>query len=69
MEESVAANRKLHVLEAAAFLGLSKSYLDKKRLDGGGPAYLKLGRRVVYDLADLEIWAASRKRQHTSEPV
>ena len=69
MEASVAAIRKLPVREAAAFLGVSKSYFDKKRLDGGGPAYLKLGRRVLYDLADLEIWAASRKRRHTSEPV
>jgi predicted DNA-binding transcriptional regulator AlpA len=67
METSVAAVRKLPVREAAAFLGLSKSYLDKKRLDGGGPPYLKLGRRVLYDVADLEVWAANHKRLHTSE--
>jgi predicted DNA-binding transcriptional regulator AlpA len=59
--------RKLSVREAAEFLGLSKSWLDKKRLDSGGPEYLKLGRRVVYDLNDLESWAASNRRHHTSE--
>ena len=28
---------------------------------------MKLGRRVLYDLRDLEAWAAERKRNHTSE--
>jgi hypothetical protein len=60
-------NRKLPVQEAANFLGLSKSWLDKKRLDGGGPEYLKLGRRVVYDICDLESWAVQNRRRHTSE--
>jgi predicted DNA-binding transcriptional regulator AlpA len=61
------ASPKLRVAEAAGYLSVSKSWLDKKRLDGGGPEYLKLGRRVVYDLKDLEKWAASNRRQHTSE--
>lgn len=61
-------SRKLSVVEAARHLGLSKSLLDKLRLTGGGPAYLKLGpRRVVYDLADLEQWATERRRRSTSE--
>jgi hypothetical protein len=59
--------QKLSVREAANFLRLSKSFLDKRRLDGAGPVYLKLGRRVVYDVKDLEVWAASARRQHTSE--
>jgi predicted DNA-binding transcriptional regulator AlpA len=67
MEKIEIPTRKLPVPEAARFLGLSKSWLDKKRLDGGGPEYLKLGRRVVYDLNDLENWAASNRRKHTSE--
>jgi predicted DNA-binding transcriptional regulator AlpA len=57
----------LSVIETAWYLSLSKSWLDKKRLSGGGPPYLKLGRRVVYDVADLDAWAASNKRQTTSE--
>ena len=28
---------------------------------------MKLGRRVLYDLRDLEAWAAERKRNHTSK--
>jgi predicted DNA-binding transcriptional regulator AlpA len=58
---------KLNVREAASFLGMSKSWLDKKRLDGRGPTYLKIGSRVLYDLADLQIYAEASKRRHTSE--
>jgi hypothetical protein len=58
---------KLSVRQAAAHLGVSKSWLDKRRLDGMGCPYIKIGRRVCYDLADLELFAASLKRRHTSE--
>lgn len=34
---------------------------------GGGPAYIKLGKRVVYDTADLDAWLARHRRQSTSE--
>jgi hypothetical protein len=61
-------NRKLSVREAAVYLNVNKSWLDKRRLEGNGPRYLKMIRRVAYDLADLELFAASMKRQHTSEP-
>jgi predicted DNA-binding transcriptional regulator AlpA len=58
---------KQSVSEAAQFLGLSVSTLNKMRLTGSGPRYLKLGRRVLYDLRHLEEWAATCTRSHTSE--
>ena len=61
--------RKLSVQEAAHFLGLSVSTLNKLRLSGNGPPYMKLTRRVLYDMRDLEEWAAQRKRNHTSEQL
>jgi predicted DNA-binding transcriptional regulator AlpA len=64
---NLAPARKLSVREAAAHLNVSKSWLDKRRLDGNGPRYLKMSRRVAYDLADLEAFAAKTKRHHTSE--
>jgi predicted DNA-binding transcriptional regulator AlpA len=67
MSAAGSATRKLTVQETAAHLAVSKSWLDKRRHDGNGPAYLKLGRRVVYDIIDLENWAASNRRRHTSE--
>ena len=58
---------KLSVREAAAFLGLSKSTMDKLRCTGGGPVYLRLGRRVLYNHADLEAWAQQGRRSNTSQ--
>ena len=59
--------RKLSVCEAADFLGLSKSTLDKLRCVGGGPVYIKLGRKVVYDVGDLEAWTQQGRRSNTSQ--
>lgn len=52
---------------AAKRLGLSKSTLAKMRVYGTGPAYSKLGRRVVYTVADLDAWVASKRFTSTSE--
>jgi len=67
MEALGSPSHKLSVRETAAYLKVSKSWLDKRRLDGNGPAYLKLGRRVVYDVIGLETWAVGHKRRHTAE--
>ncbi|ODT69034.1 MAG: hypothetical protein ABS75_18455 [Pelagibacterium sp. SCN 63-23] len=50
---------------AAEYTGLSKSTLDKLRCFGGGPAYLKLGRAVVYSTDDLDAWLSERRRETT----
>ena len=52
---------------AARFVGLSESTLAKLRLNGNGPTYCKLGRRVVYRLTDLEQWLQSRTARDTSD--
>jgi predicted DNA-binding transcriptional regulator AlpA len=59
--------RMLGAPEAAAYCGSSASTLAKLRLYGGGPVYVKLGRRVVYDVNDLDAWLASHRRASTSE--
>ena len=41
--------------------------LAKMRLNGNGPIYCKLGRRVVYRRADLEAWLQSRTTRDTSD--
>jgi len=54
--------------EAAKRLGLSKSTLNKARLTGKGPPYLKLiGGRVRYRPADLDAWLEARVVHSTSE--
>lgn len=59
---------KVVTTEAAArFVGLSESTLAKLRLNGNGPIYCKLGRRVVYRPSDLEQWLQSRTTRDTSD--
>ena len=53
--------------ETARRLGLSISTLAKMRLYGTGPAYSKLGRRVVYRPEELETWITANRFQSTSE--
>ena len=53
--------------DAARHLGLSESTLNKLRLTGGGPIFIKLGRRVLYDFKDLEDWLGRHRRSSTSD--
>ena len=55
--------------EAADFLKLSPRTLEKLRVAGDGPPYLKYTRRVVYDRVDLIDWARSSRRGSTSEVI
>lgn len=59
----------LRTREAAAYVGLAKSTLEKKRLTGDGPPFVRLSHRAVgYDVAALDAWLAQRVNISTSEP-
>lgn len=60
--------RLLRTPEAARYLGLSGRTLEKHRTFGTGPAYKKIGGRVVYALGDLQSWADRGSRVSTSDP-
>jgi len=60
--------RYLRTPEAARFLSLSGRTLEKHRTYGTGPAYRKLGGRVVYALEDLQAWADRGAKTSTSDP-
>lgn len=60
--------RFLRTKEAAHFLSLSPRTMEKHRTYGTGPAYCKLGGRVVYAIEDLEAWAARGVVTSTSDP-
>lgn len=52
----------LRTPEAARFVGLSPSTLEKLRRTGGGPKFIKLARRVVvYRVEDLRAWLTERE--------
>lgn len=44
--------------EVAAILRKSEWWVKMLRAKGGGPAYYKFGRNVVYRKGDLEEWLA-----------
>lgn len=60
--------RYLRTPEAARFLGLSGRTLEKHRYFGTGPAYRRLGGRVVYAVEDLRAWADRGLKFSTSDP-
>lgn len=63
--------RRLNTAEAAVYLQLGRSTLEKKRITGDGPRYVKLGcgkgARVTYEVGDLDAWLEAMKRRSTSE--
>jgi hypothetical protein len=54
---------------AADYMGLACQTLAKRRCLGGSPPYYKVGRRVLYDRADLDAWLDSHRRESTSDSV
>ncbi len=53
--------------EAADFLRMSDSWLAKARMQGDGPAFIRVGRSIRYSEAALLQWIKSRQRLSTSE--
>lgn len=58
----------MNEVEAAAYLRLKPQTLSNMRSLGGGPAYIKAGRAVRYERADLDNWKQVRRRESTSSP-
>jgi excisionase family DNA binding protein len=54
----------LTVREAAAYIGLSKSTLDKMRCANTGPIFIRPGRRrVMYAVGDLDLYLTARRQE------
>jgi hypothetical protein len=47
--------------ELAEFLHLSERTLEDWRVTHSGPPYLKLGRHIRYDLADVRRWLGEQR--------
>jgi predicted DNA-binding transcriptional regulator AlpA len=57
----------LSVADAARYLNLSVSFLNKARSFGTGPRFCKLQHRVVYRQSDLDAWRDQRAFASTSQ--
>jgi predicted DNA-binding transcriptional regulator AlpA len=73
ISSKVSVRRSPHLLDvraAAAWLGLSKSTLDKMRCYGVGPRFIRAtGRAVRYDPADLAAFAEGRRQSRTTDEL
>jgi predicted DNA-binding transcriptional regulator AlpA len=58
---------KLDEKATAARTGLAVKTLQNWRSAGTGPAFYKLGGRVLYDTDELDAWLAARRRTSTSD--
>ena len=54
--------------EAALYVRLSPRTLERYRVTGEGPTFLKNGRRVFYRQSDLDQWLENNRRRSTSDP-
>jgi hypothetical protein len=59
--------RRLSVDKAAVYCNISPSYLNKLRVVGTGPIFIRLGRRISYDTRDLDIWLNAGRRRSTAD--
>ena len=51
----------LGVADAAEFMGMSKVTLDEWRSKGGGPAFHRVGRRIIYSVQDIRDFIATSR--------
>jgi predicted DNA-binding transcriptional regulator AlpA len=58
---------RLTVREAADYLRFAKSTLDNWRSKGRGPRFSKLGKKILYDVRDLDKWFDDNRRNSTSD--
>lgn len=58
----------INTKQAARRCGLSPRTMEKRRCAGLAPAWVRLGRAVRYDVAELDAWIAESRRTSTSDP-
>ena len=51
----------LHETHAAKLLAVSPAWLQRKRWEGDGPAYIRHGRAIRYEHAAIEAWIESHR--------
>lgn len=55
--------------ELAARWGYALSTLSNFRSAGGGPRYIKFGRKVLYPVAEVEAWERSHLQKAVGVPA
>jgi predicted DNA-binding transcriptional regulator AlpA len=60
-------HRRLTTKEAGDYVRVSRSALEGLRVKGGGPRFIKLGKKVLYDKAALATWIEDHKQASTAD--
>jgi hypothetical protein len=68
MSTDAQRSRKHRASGAADYLGVSKSFLDKERAAGRGPAYELVAGKVWYDQSDLDAYRRACRVEPTEGP-
>lgn len=58
--------QNLTTQEASDIYGPSVAWFERARWNGTSPPYIKLGRKVLYPISELEKYFADRVRRSTS---
>jgi len=66
--EQPRAKKYLTPLETASLLQVTEGTLRQWRYMRKGPRFIKTGRKVLYDIVDIETWIAKRKIQTQDAP-
>ncbi len=48
--------KRLNEEQTAHYIGMSRPWLRLQRMRGKGPAYIRIGRTIRYDIRDLDEW-------------
>lgn len=62
MKPITAQDQLLTTQQAASLIGKSDAWLVRKRWEGGGIPYRKIGRHVRYQLTDILEWLNAQPR-------
>lgn len=61
------SNQYFNTEGASKHYKLSQSYLAKLRHFGGGPEYIKAGKRILYSQQKFDSWLNKKERSSTSD--
>lgn len=56
------SSKLLNQKQVAEIIGFSEAWLERKRWEGGGIPYRKLGRSVRYDERDVIAWVETHNK-------
>lgn len=67
MESNINSSSKLlNQKQVAEIIGFSEAWLERKRWEGGGIPYRKLGRAVRYEERDVLEWIEAHGKQSST---